>query len=84
MKILKRVNAVESERNVTYDDLVLEINDKAEDVCNAMEKVRRRFEYRMIKNTSYSIEEASKIEDKMWNKLNEVEKEVMKLYNLVG
>lgn len=85
MKILSRLNKkpVESSEDI-YKDLVADIDKVSEDVIDAVKKVRNRFEYRMIQNTSYRPDEATEIGDKMFESFRKIEKEVMKLYNLVG
>lgn len=80
----KRIKTVAAAREVPYQELVNDLDEKVRMVKNSLDKINSRFKYRMITNVSYPLKEANQIEEDIWQELNKIDKQVNKLWNKIG
>lgn len=70
--------------DVSYKELVEELNEQFEIVKKNLDRIKDRFKYRMLINVSYPLDKANKIEDDIYNELKRINKEVDKLWGKIG
>lgn len=70
--------------DVSYRELVDELNEQFEIVKKNLDRIKDRFKYRMLINVSYPLDKANKIEDDIYNELKKINKEVDKLWGKIG
>lgn len=70
--------------DVSYKELVEELNEQFEIVKKNLDRIKDRFKYRMLINVSYPLDKANKIEDDIYNELKKINKEVDKLWGKIG
>lgn len=70
--------------DVSYKELVDELNEQFEIVKKNLDRIKDRFKYRMLINVSYPLDKANKIEDDIYNELKRINKEVDKLWGKIG
>lgn len=70
--------------DVSYRELVDELNEQFEIVKKNLDRIKDRFKYRMLINVSYPLDKANKIEDDIYNELKRINKEVDKLWGKIG
>lgn len=70
--------------DVSYKELVEELNEQFEIVKKNLDRIKDRFKYRMLINVSYPLDRANKIEDDIYNELKKINKEVDKLWGKIG
>lgn len=73
-----------SARDVSYKELVDEIDEKVGIVKNNLDRINSRFRYRMLTNVSYPLEKANQIEEDLWKELTSIDKNVNSLWNKIG
>ena len=81
-KLVKSPNKVESQ--LTYQQLVDEIDEKVQMAKNSLDRINNRFRYRMIQNVSYPLDKAEKIGNDIWHSLNDIEKKISSLWGKIG
>lgn len=80
-KVLEKVEAA---TDISYQDLVKELDEKFAIAKNELDRIKDRFHYRMLINVSYPLDKANKIEDEIWKELDKITKEISKLYSKIG
>lgn len=70
--------------DVSYKELVEELNEQFEIVKKNLDRIKDRFKYRMLINVSYPLDKANKIEDDIYNELKKINKEIDKLWGKIG
>lgn len=70
--------------DISYKELVEELNEQFEIVKKNLDRIKDRFKYRMLINVSYPLDKANKIEDDIYNELKRINKEVDKLWGKIG
>ena len=70
--------------DISYKELVEELNEQFEIVKKNLDRIKDRFKYRMLINVSYPLDKANKIEDDVYNELKRINKEVDKLWGKIG
>ena len=88
MKVLSRIKSEKIESagpaEVSYQELVNDLDEKVRMVKNSLDRINSRFKYRMVINVSYPLKEANKIEDDIWKELDKIDKQVNKLWGKIG
>ena len=77
-------NEVNAVRDISYSELVEELNEQFEIVKANLDRIKNRFRYRMLINISYPLNQANKIEEELWKELNKINDQVSKMWSKIG